>query len=94
MKKTLFAISFSTLMLASSAAFAEQPALNISQRMHPHLAAAQKHSSQAHYRIRLAQRANRNQLNGHAQKAKELLVEANHELKLAAKAANQNRRHM
>lgn len=92
MKKMLFAIGFSTLMLTSSAVFAAQPAANVSQRMHPNLAAAQRLSIQAHQEIVRAQRANRHHLNGHAQKAKELLVEVNYELKLAAETANQNRR--
>lgn len=93
MKKMFCAISFGALMLASSAVFAEEPALNVNQRMHPNIAAAQRLNVQSYRKISLAQRVNGNNMDGHAQTAKELLVQVNDELKLAAEAANQNRRH-
>jgi hypothetical protein len=52
------------------------------------LAAAQGLSQQAFEKIRAAQQANEWDMRGHAQKAKELLEQANNELKLAAEAAN------
>jgi hypothetical protein len=91
MKKVFLAISFGALMLASSAAFAEEPAMNVNQRMHPNLATAQRLSNKAYQEITAAQNYNRRDMQGHAQKAKELLVQANYELKLAAEAANENR---
>jgi hypothetical protein len=55
---------------------------------HPNLAAAQRLSTQAFEKVTPAQRANEFDLNGHAQKAKELLEQANQELKQAAEASN------
>ena len=69
---------------------AAQPARNISGARHPNLAAAQRLSQQAFERITQAQEANEWDMQGHARKAKELLEEANRELKLAAEAANRN----
>ena len=71
---------------------AQRPARNVSGARHPNLAAAQRLSRQAFMRILDAQQANEWDLDGHAQKAKELLDQVNNELKLAAQAANRNRR--
>lgn len=65
-----------------------KPARNISKKRHPNLAAAQKFTDQAYRRIVAAQQANEYDLGGHAQKAKELLDQANNELKQAAEVAN------
>ena len=68
------------------------PKDNVSGRRHPNLAAAQRLSQQAWERITAAQKANEWDVDVHAQKAKELLDEVNKELKLAAEAANKNRK--
>jgi len=68
-----------------------QPERDISSRRHPNLAAAQELSRQAWEKVVAAQQANEWDLNGHAQKAKNLLDQVNRELKLAAEAANRNR---
>lgn len=73
-------------------AIAERPRENVSAGRHPNLAAAQRLSEQAWQRIVAAQEANEWDMQGHAQKAKNLLDEANRELKLAAEAANRNRK--
>ena len=65
-----------------------QPKKNVSAARHPNLAAAQRLCSQAWEKIVEAQKANEFDMNGHAQKAKELLDQANNELKAAALAAN------
>ena len=57
---------------------------------HPNLAAAQHFIDQAYAKIVAAQEANEFDMNGHAQKAKDLLDQANQQLKLAAQAANRN----
>lgn len=59
---------------------------------HPNLAEAQELSRKAWEKILAAQKANEWDLQGHAQKAKELLDEVNNQLKLAAEAANRNRK--
>jgi len=85
-----FRLAALALVLLSSTAFAARPARNVSGERHPNIAAAQRLSQQAYARIVAAQKANEFDMNGHAQKAKELLEQANSELKLAAEAANVN----
>jgi len=67
---------------------AQLPKKNISAARHPNLAAAQRLSQQAFEKIVAAQQANEWDMQGHAQKAKDLLDQANKELKAAAQAAN------
>ncbi len=64
------------------------PERNINPNHHPNLAAAQRLCDQAYSKTVAAQQANEWDMNGHAQKAKELLDQANRELKAAAEAAN------
>jgi hypothetical protein len=64
------------------------PERNINPNHHPNLAAAQRLCDQAYNKTVAAQQANEWDMNGHAQKAKELLDQANRELKAAAEAAN------
>jgi F0F1-type ATP synthase membrane subunit b/b' len=87
--KTLALRSFVCLALLSGAAFAK-PARNVSAAKHPNIAAAQKLASQAYDKVTAAQKANEYDMQGHAAKAKELLEQANAELKMAAEAANEN----
>jgi hypothetical protein len=77
--------------LAGTLALA-QPARNVSGARHPNLAAAQRLSQQAFEKLVAAQQANEWDLGGHAQKAKELLEQANREIKQAAETANHDRR--
>jgi hypothetical protein len=78
------------LAVAAAAAFAAQPVRNVSGSRHPNLAAAQRLTDKAYQRIIAAQQANEWDLDGHAAKAKDLLDQANQELKAAAQASNQN----
>ena len=71
---------------------AQRPPEDISAKRHPNLAAAQKFVEQAFNRIDQAQKANEWDLGGHAAKAKQLLDQANAELKLAAETANREKR--
>ena len=80
------------LLLLGTVAIAQRPKQNISGARHPNLAAAQRFSEQAWNKIVAAQEANEWDMQGHAQKAKNLLDEANKELKLAAEATNQHGR--
>ncbi|HUJ50026.1 MAG TPA: hypothetical protein VLW25_07490 [Bryobacteraceae bacterium] len=89
MTKTRILAAFVTfLFLISGLALAQRPAKNISPGRHPNLAAAQRLSRQAYEKIVAAQEANEWDLQGHAQKAKNLLDEVNNELKQAAEASN------
>ena len=74
--------------LLGGAAYAK-PAKNISASKHPNLAAAQDLSAKAYAKLSAAQSANEFDMSGHAAKAKELLEQANSEMKQAAEAANQ-----
>lgn len=65
-------------------------AQDISPRRHPNLAAAQRLIDNAIGKIDAAQAANEYDMGGHAARAKDLLVQANGELKEAAEAANRH----
>lgn len=89
MTKTRALAAFVTLLfLIGGLALAQRPAKDISPARHPNLAAAQRLSRQAYEKIVAAQEANEWDLQGHAQKAKNLLDEVNNELKQAAEASN------
>ncbi len=81
-----FAVLGSSLLIGGLA-FA-QPKRNVNPARHPNIAAAQRLSQQAYDKIVAAQQANEWDMQGHAQKAKELLDQANKELREAATAAN------
>lgn len=68
-------------------ALAQEPVQNIGKR-HPNLMQAQKLSRQAYDRLGAAQRANEFDMGGHAARAKQLLEEANEEMKKAAIVLN------
>ncbi len=72
--------------------FAQNPVVNIDRHRHPNLANAQMHIVQACDSIDRAQGANEDQLGGHAARAKEFLLKADEELRLAANVANEKRR--
>lgn len=80
---------FSLAGASSIFAFA-QPRENVSAGRHPNLAAAQRLSHQAYEKVVAAQEANEWDMQGHAQKAKNLLDQVNNELKQAAEAANRH----
>lgn len=65
-----------------------EPVLNIDPQRHGNLAAAQRLVRDAFDRLTEAQMDNRYNLDGHAAGAKELLRQADDEIKLAAEAAN------
>jgi len=79
-------------LLCAGIVFAQRPVDNVSGKRHPNIAAAQRLTDQAYQKIVAAQQANEFDMNGHAAKAKELLDQANRELKQAAEAANRNRK--
>lgn len=87
-KARILAALVSVLFLIGGLALAQRPAKNVSPRRHPNLAAAQRLSRQAYEKIVAAQEANEWDLQGHAQKAKNLLDQVNNELKEAAEASN------
>jgi F0F1-type ATP synthase membrane subunit b/b' len=92
MKRRLFAPILGALLLTGAVAVAQRPVRNVAPGRHPNIAAAQRLSQEAWDKVVAAQKANEWDMGGHAQKAKELLEQANRELKLAAEAANRNAR--
>ena len=91
LKHRLLVAFLVSLLLIGGVALAQRPVRNVSGARHPNIAAAQRLSRQAWQRIVDAQKANEWDLDGHAEKAKRLLDDVNHELKLAAEAANRNK---
>jgi hypothetical protein len=91
-RRTLIASSVLSLVVAVSGITVAQnhPARNVSSAKHPNLAAAQRLTDQAYNKIIAAQQANEWDMQGHAAKAKDLLDQANQELKASAEAANKN----
>lgn len=78
-------------LIAGGVAIAQHPpAENVNPNRHPNLAAAQRLTEQAYNRITAAQQANEWDMQGHAAHAKDLLDQANRELKEAAEATNKN----
>ncbi len=69
----------------------QEPALNVSPSRHGNIARAQEYSRQAFDAMTRAQQANEFDLGGHAERAKQLLQQANDEMKLAAEWANHRR---
>jgi hypothetical protein len=72
--------------------FAQAPVVNIDRRRHGNLAAAQSFIVEAYQKLDMAQQANEDQLGGHAQRAKQLLTQADQEIRLAANVSNEHGR--
>ena len=83
-----FTLPAAAIALVACAASAQVPVQNIDPGRHGNLAAAQRLVVQAFERLSDAQTANDYRLGGHADRAKELLRQANDEIKMAAEAAN------
>ncbi|WP_411851355.1 hypothetical protein ACLB90_01830 [Stenotrophomonas sp. LGBM10] len=75
----------------AGAAQAQQPTVNIGER-HGNLRTAQEHIVQAYQLIGVAQQDNNDRLGGHAERARQLLIQADQELRAAATSANNNGR--
>lgn len=85
--KLMIMIALATAAISTGSA--QEPVLNVGSH-HGNLEAAQELVRQAYDRLSEAQAANNDKLGGHASRAKELLLQANDEIKLAAEAANQH----
>lgn len=72
-------------------ALAQGPVVNIDGHRHPNLADAQHHLQQAYEKIDKAQKENKDELGGHAERAKHFLDEADRELKEAAEWSDHHR---
>jgi hypothetical protein len=67
---------------------AQEPVVDIDAKRQSNLAAAQRLVVEANRYVLAAQKDNRWDMKGHAEKARQLLVEVNRELKAAAEAAD------
>jgi hypothetical protein len=67
---------------------AQEPVEDIDKTHHPELAEAQHLVVEANHRIAEAQKDNKYDMKGHAEKARQLLAQVNQELRAAANAAN------
>jgi hypothetical protein len=90
--KTMLGLVLGAALVGGGLAVAQKPVDDVSGKKHPNLAAAQRLSTQAFEKITAAQQANEWDMDGHAAKAKELLDQVNKELKMAAEAANKNKK--
>jgi len=79
-------------LLCGTVIVAQEPVVNVDKGRHPNIAEAQRLVAQANNYIATAQKDNRYDMHNHASKARQLLVQANEELKLAAEDANGARR--
>jgi len=86
-KIQLFAAALAVLLWCGIG-FAQEPVKDIDPKRHVNLAAAQSHVVEANQEIYKAQQINDYDMKGHAEKARQLLVQVNQELKAAAEAAN------
>jgi hypothetical protein len=80
--------ALAAVLVSGGVILAQAPPVDIDQNRHPNLAEAQHHIVQAYQKIDEAQQANKENLGGHAEKAKDLLAQANRELKAAAEYAD------
>jgi len=85
--RSLLATALLGTLAIAFIAQAQTPAVTIGDR-HGELRAAQQHIVQAYQAIGQAQKNNRSQLGGHAERARQLLVQADDELRQAADSAN------
>jgi len=88
MTKTKLFTAICGIVLLCSLVLAQGPVVNIDPKSNSNLADAQRFVVQADQRIAAAQRINDFDMQGHAAKARELLVQVNQELKAAAEAAD------
>ena len=88
MKRLILAGLITAFVTTAGLVYAQQPKPNVSAVKHPNLNAAQVALTRAWNKILDAQKANEFDLAGHAQKAKDLIDQANKELKQAAETAN------
>ena len=85
-KRLLINTILSTALFCSGVTMAQDPLQNIDKARHPYLAEAQRLVAEANKNVITAQQGNKYNMQGHAQKARDLLVQVNAELKLAADA--------
>ncbi|HYL86185.1 MAG TPA: hypothetical protein VE263_18315 [Candidatus Angelobacter sp.] len=90
-KKSFYLVAALVLgLILMTVAYAQRPETDIDSHRHPNLAEAQHHVVQAYNKTVEAQKENKDELGGHAERAIDLLDQANHELKLAAEYSDRH----
>ncbi|MGB7496822.1 MAG: hypothetical protein WBR26_24630 [Candidatus Acidiferrum sp.] len=87
-KNVLLGSALGLALFGAGMLCAQRPVENIDPNHHPNLAAAQHHLQEAWASTDAAQKANKDELGGHAEAAKHHIEEADRELKAAAEYAN------
>jgi len=87
-KKVVLGCLLAGALVCGGIALAQGPVVNIDPHRHSHLADAQRHIQEAYAKLDEAQRDNKDRLGGHAEKAKDLLMAADREIKEAAEYAD------
>jgi|SRR5208337_259824 len=88
MKKIQVFTAICIAVLFCGLTLAQEPVVDIDKKLHPNLAEAQRLVVGANSYVALAQKDNTYDMQGHAEKARQLLAQVNQELKAAAEAAN------
>jgi formate dehydrogenase assembly factor FdhD len=89
-RKRLFLSGIAAVLICGGAVLA-QVGVDVDGHKHPNLAAAQQHIQEAYAKLDEAQNIYHDKLGDHAQKAKDLLTQANREIKAAAEYADQHK---
>ncbi len=87
MKTSLLSLTLA-LGLLPAAALAQEPVVNVIEARHQYLEDAQQFSRKAYDQLTNAQKYNHYDMKGHAERAKQLLVQVNQEIRAATDAAN------
>ena len=87
-KRSLLSRAMMAAVLLSVVTLAQEPVVDIDPGRHPNLAEAQRLLVEANNKVIEAQKDNRYDMHGHAEKARQLMAQASRELKFAAEAAN------
>ena len=88
MKKIQVFTAICCALVFCGVTLAQEPVQDIDKKLHPNLAQAQLLVVQANQYVAAAQKDNAYDMQGHAEKARQLLAQVNQELKAAAEAAN------
>lgn len=91
-RKWLLSSMLAAGLTCAGVAVAQGPGVDIDRARHGNLAEAQEHIQQAYTKVVTAQQVNHEQLGGHAENAKHLLMQASQELKAAAEYADHHHR--
>ena len=83
-KKLFLTGALAAVLVSGGIVLAQAPSVDINKTKNPTLAEAQEHIQQAYAKVDESQKYFKDKLGGHAEKAKELLAEANREIKAAA----------